>query len=92
MSRGHGQWRPPVLLRPGGRGKLVRNVATQRVLPCCWDDCTEDGNDRIRVEIPHPTPRWKDSLGGKQEMLIYIFCSDGHRNHYLARTPLQDRG
>lgn len=78
---------PPRIVRPaikGTTGHKVRNVATGRVLPCCWDDCTADGDDRIRIEVPHDKPRWR-TADGKQEMLVYIFCSDEHKGHYREK-------
>lgn len=73
-----------VLLRPPGKGNLVRNQESGRVLPCCWSDCMADGDDRIRVEVPHDTPRWSDPTTGKQEMLVYIFCSEAHKEQWLT--------
>lgn len=75
---------PPRLIRPGGTGHRVRNVSTGRVLPCCWDDCTTDGDDRYRIEVPHEKPRWR-TPDGRQEMLVYIFCSEVHKGHYLEK-------
>jgi hypothetical protein len=72
----------PALILPGKEvGKrLVRNQGTGRVLPCCWEDCQEDGDDRYRVMVPHDAPRWPG------EKLIYIFCSYRHRDHYVAHV------
>lgn len=80
-----------VLLRPGGTGTKVRNVETGRVLPCCWDDCEKEGSTRFEIQVPHPQPRWKDPQTGKQEMLVYIFCSEAHKAAQLAGTPLEGR-
>lgn len=76
----------PVILRPGGSGTKVRNVQTGRVLPCCWSDCQEDGNDRIQVQLPHDQPRWRDPKTGAQEMLVYIFCSDEHKAFWFDQV------
>jgi hypothetical protein len=83
--------RGAVLLRPGGRGHKVRNVESGRVLPCCWADCTADGDDRIFVEVPHSQPRWRDPATGKQEMLVYIFCDDGHKAMWLKGSMYENR-
>jgi hypothetical protein len=64
---------------------IVRNRMTGRILPCCWSDCMVNGNKRIRVAVPHDTPRWE---GEKQ---IYIFCSDSHKAMWLAGTPYENR-
>jgi hypothetical protein len=58
----------------------VRNVETERVLPCCWDTCQKDGDNRIQVRVPHDSPRWP----GDDLTLIYIFCSTRHRDAYIA--------
>lgn len=65
------------------KAQLVRNPGTQRILPCSWDDCTNHGDNRIQVRIPHEKPRWRDPVTGNQEMLIHIFCSDQHKQHYI---------
>lgn len=80
-----------VLLRPGGTGTRVRNVETGRVLPCCWDDCMKPGSTQHEIQVPHPTPKWKDPKTGNQEMLVYIFCSAEHKAMQLAGTPLENR-
>ena len=78
---------PPVLLRPGmtgpTAGNIVRNVATERILPCCHDDCTANGDNRIQIQVPHERPRWRKK-DGTQEMLIYIFCTEQHKEMYRA--------
>lgn len=74
---------PGTVIRSGGTGTKVRNVETGRVLPCCYTDCMNDGNDRHRVEVPHDTPRWKDEATGKQEMLVYIFCTELHKSFFI---------
>lgn len=71
------------------RAGLVRNVETGRVLPCCWQDCTRDGDNRHRVEIPHPTPRWRDPATGRQEMLVYVFCNEEHKRQFVKGTPYE---
>lgn len=74
----------PQLIRPairGTTGHLVRNVSTGRVLPCCWSDCERAGSDRIQLQVKHERPRWR-TPDGRQEMLVYIFCSDEHKEHY----------
>lgn len=55
----------------------VRNMETDRVLPCCWHDCMVDGDDRVRVEVPHDHPRFPG------EKLVYIFCSESHKTFWL---------
>jgi hypothetical protein len=62
----------------GARSNLVRNRSTGRVLLCCWTDCQRNGDKRIRASLPHPTPRWEG------ERLIYIFCCENHKAHWLA--------
>ena len=91
-----GRWAPAeslsggVLLNPTpGR---MRNGDTGRIFPCCWSDCETPGNTRIDVQVPHPTPRWRDEATGKQEMLVYIFCSEAHKTMFLKGTPLENRG
>lgn len=82
--------RTAVTLRPGrGSSGIVRNVTTGRVLPCCWADCENDGDNRIRIEAPHPQPRWKDPTTGRQEMEVYIFCSESHRLAFAKGTPYE---
>lgn len=71
----------PRLLRRGtllGGSTIVRNVATLRVLPCCYADCWENGNKNITFEKPHENPRWPG------EKLIYIFCTITHRDAYCG--------
>lgn len=82
------------LILPGGfsrpgHAQLVRNQATGRVLPCCWQDCTRNADNRFRVEVPHNQPRWKDELTGKQEMLVYTFCGDRHKLMFVKNTPYE---
>lgn len=62
----------------------VRNQLTGRVLPCCWDTCQRDGDDRHGVSVPHDAPRFKG------ERLRYIFCSPAHAAYW--RNSHRDRG
>lgn len=72
------------LILPGdGHKQRVRNVATGRVLPCCYDDCERDGDTRHRIEVPHEAPRFKG------EKVVYIFCGESHKRMYAAGTVLQ---
>lgn len=48
--------------------RLVRNQVTGRILPCCWDDCTSNGDQRIRI-------KQRTELG----FTTYIFCRDLHK-------------
>jgi len=77
--------RGAVLLRRGGSGHKVRNVTTGRVLPCCWQDCERDGDNRHRVEAPHEHPRFPG------EMLAFIFCGSVHKQQFLNGTPMADK-
>lgn len=52
--------------------RLVRNQFTERILPCCWDDCTHNGDDQIRIV--------QRSESGPNDTVTYIFCSDIHRS------------
>jgi len=80
-----------VLLRKGqNSGTKIRNVETGRVFPCCWDTCEIPANVNIEVRVPHEQPRWRDPLTGEQEMLIYTFCSEGHKSMYI-RAMLANR-
>lgn len=58
----------------------VRGTFTGRVYPCCWSDCTNDGDARVSVDVPHDAPRFPG------EQLTYIFCSDQHRDHWIKAT------
>ena len=64
--------------------RLVRNAYGAPLL-CCYTDCENLGNDRIRVDIPHPQARVKG------ERLVYIFCSNTCRRAYLAGSPWADK-
>lgn len=80
------------LILPGGfsrRPQRVRNVATGRVLPCCWQDCERLGDNAFRIEVPHSQPRWRDPVTGKQEMVVYVFCGDPHRRAFVKNTPYE---
>lgn len=74
-----------VLLRKGSKSSdtKIRNVATGRVFPCCWDTCEKDANVNIEIRVNHEQPRWVDPVTGDQEKLIYTFCSDGHKQMYI---------
>ena len=63
--------------------QLVRN-AHGKPLPCVWDDCWEHGDNRHRVEVDHDAPKFKG------EKLVYIFCSERHRDYWRHST--KDRG
>jgi hypothetical protein len=79
------------LIEPGRPGHKVRN-ADGRPLPCNWQDCVKDGDDRIQIAVPHPTPRWRlRKADGTvlQEQLIYIFCSEAHRAMFAKGTAFQ---
>lgn len=78
---------------PGGvprQTQRVTNQITGRVLPCCWQDCTKPGDNNYRVEVKHNQPRWKDPLTGKQEMLVYIFCGQRHKEMFVVGTPYEN--
>jgi len=64
----------PVLL---GRPQLVRN-AHGKPLPCCWDDCWANGDERYRIVVPHDAPARR----ANGDTLTYLFCSDRHREYY----------
>lgn len=61
--------------------RLVRNQFTHRILPCCWDDCTRNGDNAIRIVRP------SESAPG--DTVTYIFCSDRHRSMFANahRSP-----
>lgn len=63
--------------------ELVRNFFG-KPLPCIWDDCWRDGDNRIRVEVDHDAPKFPG------EKLVYIFCSERHRDYW--RNSTRDRG
>jgi hypothetical protein len=81
----------PKLLQRAHTGTLVRNVETGRILPCCYADCERAGRSNITVELPHNAPRWRDPTTGRQEMIVYIYCSDQHRAAHWAGTRIADR-
>jgi hypothetical protein len=66
----------------------VRNAAGNPIL-CCngFDQCDQLADARVKIEIPHESPRWTDPATGKQEMLVYTFCSDKCRRSYARRVP-----
>lgn len=70
-----------VVLSKGAHGAggpvRVRNPGTGRVLPCCWDDCQRDGDDRIQIRTAHTQPRYDG------EQLVYIYCSERHRDYHI---------
>lgn len=66
------------------RAVLVRNQLTGRVLPCCWDDCAQPGDDRHAVNVPHDAPRFPG------EQLRYVFCSPRHAAYW--KHSHRDRG
>lgn len=78
--------RGAVLLGAGADNK-IRNKDTGRIFPCCWTDCVVDADRRYYVEVPHETPRWIDPTTGKQEMVVYTFCSEAHKEFWLAGIP-----
>lgn len=53
-----------------------------RPLPCCWSDCTRHGDNRHRFESQE-----MDEWGSKT--LVYIFCSETHRRHYVEQVRQQ---
>jgi hypothetical protein len=78
---------PTKLLQPGVRGSgqgIVRNVNTQRVLPCNHADCERPGNDNINITLPHDSPK-----PGYPPNLRYIFCSDAHRRAFAKGTKYE---
>lgn len=52
---------------------LVRNTSTGIPMMCCWDDCTRDGYDEIKIIVREP-----------QKNLHYIFCSERHKRLYTT--------
>jgi len=73
-----------------GHARPIRNLHGKAIL-CCHGPCERDADDRFRVELPHNQPRWKDLATGKQEMLIYTFCSDTCKAEFLVNSPYADR-
>lgn len=76
------------LILPGGRSRkkqLVRNPGTGRVLPCTWQDCEDDGDNRFQIRVPHDSPKFDG------EKLIYIFCGEPHRQMYARSNPHKAR-
>lgn len=95
QSRRSAGRRHTVALREASRGGVilgglkdrvlrVRDAVTGRIYPCCLEDCRKDGDQRHQVQIPHEDPRWRDEVTGKQEMKVYIFCSEGHKTLWVA--------
>lgn len=72
-----------LLLGPNRNPRLVRHVPTGRVVMCSWSDCTHPGDDRVQFQVPHESPRWVDKTTGKQEMVVYIFCSERHKQMWV---------
>lgn len=82
--------RPRLILAPGLIAPgIVRNRETGRIFPCCYADCDKAGDKRIKIEVPHSQPRWRDRKTGRQEMVIYIFCSEPHRLEFAKGTPYE---
>lgn len=71
-----------ILGRP--RDHKLRNPETGRVFPCCYGHCVEDADARIDHKVPHDAPRWRNEETGEQEMLVYTFCSDAHRERFVT--------
>lgn len=67
----------------------IRN-AQGNPIPCCYGDCRKDADNRFRVEVPHPTPRWIDVTTGRREMLVYAFCGDAHKAMWLKGSPYEN--
>lgn len=73
------------VLQRGGRGATtVSNVATKRILPCCYAPCENDGNKNIFVDEPHEEPRWPG------EKRVYIFCSDLCRREFVKGSRFEN--
>lgn len=71
-------------LRTPNHAQRVIN-AHGEALRCCWTDCERDGDNRYRIEVPHSQPKFPG------EMLVYIFCSQGHQALQMQGTPWEDR-
>lgn len=80
---------PRLILPPGVRTANhpdpIRNAAGKPI-PCCYSDCTRNADNRYKVAIPHDHPRWRDPVTGLQEMLIYTFCGDPHKDMWIEET------
>lgn len=63
--------------RPSTGPQLVRNY-WGRPLPCCWDDCWRNGDERYRIVVAHDAPARREA----GDTLTYIFCSERHRELY----------
>ncbi len=73
---------------------IKRNPDTGRIFPCCFEDCEKPGLTTIEFKVPHDKPRWRDPETGEQEMLVYIFCTEFHRNLFMVGSSYarQDAG
>lgn len=62
---------------------------TGRFIPCCWWDCTRDGNDTYQLVLLEGAP---------PRNLIYLFCSERHlelwrhSKHSAGNLPVGLRG
>lgn len=62
---------------------------TGRNIPCCWSDCTRDGNDQYEVVL------WE---GFPERDFHYLFCSDRHRAYWIhskhanGQLPIGSKG
>lgn len=61
------------------------------ILPCCWDDCERSGHDQIQVRIreneSNGLPAIRDGIRWIKTVK-YIFCSDRHKEMWLASTQM----
>ncbi len=81
-----------VVLRPGSKGtgkNLVRNRITDRVLPCHYAPCWEDGDTRYELLVPMEEPGWRDPATGREQRYAFVFCSDLHRRLYAVGTEYE---
>lgn len=72
----------------------VPSGSTERLILCAWADCDHHGDDLYAITVPHGrvTPKTVP------RRLVYIFCSERHKelyrhsHHDLGNLPTGSRG
>lgn len=68
----------------GGQPQRVRTAKEGRPIPCVWSDCWRDGDNRYRIEARNPD--WKPEWGDRGKHIVYIFCSERHKEYWLSEA------
>lgn len=75
--RGTTQWQHGIAQK-----KVINHDRGGTHVMCAWSDCEKDGYELYKIRVRDSAP------GQPLKYLYYVFCSEGHKRHWLEELRL----